>query len=172
MPKNAAPPPAAGATVQEVLVRIDSDTPGAALVRLGDDGGVECVAPCLREVTIQEGAQYELQAPGKLPTAPFAAYSKGDDRIWLAHGGVAPGTKWALATATVVSATLGLGLVVTGGVVNTDSVTDDAPALPLALGISGLALGAVSAVCGALTAVYSDSDHELMDPALPGFRFP
>jgi hypothetical protein len=168
---QAARPPPASATVQQVFVRIDSTSPGVALVRLGDDGGVECVAPCLREVTIQEGAQYELQAEGRLPTEAFAAFSKEDERMWLVHDGVAPGTKWGLGAATAGSGLVALGLLATGGALNTPSITDGAPALPVALGVSGLVLGAACAVFGVLTGVYSDSDYDFKDPSLPGFTF-
>ena len=176
MPKHAAPPHPPDALVQEVFVRIDSDQPGTALVRVGDEGrdegGVECEAPCLRNVVIRQSAFYELHAPGQLPTSPFSAYSAEDKAIWLTHEGVDPALKWGFGAATAVSGGIGLALLVTGGAVNTQAVRQDAPDLPLALGVSGLLLGLpICALFGTLTAVYSDSHYQFKDPALPGFRF-
>ena len=172
MPKHTAPPHPPDALVQEVFVRIDSDAPGAALVRTGEQDGVECVAPCLRNVVIRQSSRYELHAPGQLPTSPFSAYSTGDKAIWLTHEGVDPALKWGFGAATAMSGGIGLALLVTGGAVNTQAVRQDAPDLPLALGVSGLLLGLpICALFGTLTAVYSDSHYEFKDPALPGFRF-
>ncbi len=172
MPKHAAPPHPPDALVQEVFVRIDSDAPGAALVRTGEQDGVECVAPCLRNVVIRQSTFYELHAPGQLPTSPFSAYSAEDKALWLTHEGVAPSLKWGFGAATVVSGTLGLVLLVTGGAMNTQAVRRDTPDLPLGLGVSGLILGLpICALFGGLTAAYSDSRYDFKDPALPGFRF-
>jgi hypothetical protein len=91
--------------------------------------------------------------------------------MWLVHDGVAPGTKWGLGAATAGSGLVALGLLATGGALNTPSITDGAPALPVALGVSGLVLGAACAVFGVLTGVYSDSDYDFKDPSLPGFTF-
>lgn len=172
LPIHPAQPPPPDATTQTVFVRIDSTSTRAALVRTGDGWGVECSAPCLRDVVIQQGVRYEIHAEGHVPTAPFEVYSKEDSAVWLAHEGVAPETKWAFGTATAVSGGLGLAMLVTAGALNTKSITRDAPDLPLALGVTGLVIGVpVCILFGVLTAVNADSDYEFRDPALPGFRF-
>jgi hypothetical protein len=170
LPREPAPPPLPGAVTQEVLLRIDSPLAGTVLAKAGEGGGVVCEAPCLRSVTIEEGAHYELHAPDHLPTVPFKLHSPEDPQVWLVHEPTTPGTLWALRTATVASAGVGTALFATANVLGASAKAGDE--VPLALGVSGLAIGlGVMGIFAGFTAAYSDSDYELRDPALPGFRW-
>jgi len=174
LPRRPAPAPAAGTTLQSVAMRIDTPIVGTALVKVGEGGGVVCAAPCLREVTIEKGARYELHAPEHLPTAPFELYSPEDVEVWLVHEPTRPGTLWALRSATIASAGVGATLYATANVLGAgpalrDGLSED---VPVVLGVSGLVIGlGVMGVFAGLTAAFSDSDYEIRDPALPGFRW-